>query len=585
LFSHILEDQFAIYTNFIETIEILGTIPTIIYGNNHHCVVEKKKKQPMELITRRGEIHMLDLLHLSQSNHCNTTRTPTSKTNIVCSSSSNICTTPGPSSFYRNPNKIEPPKKGPLKALSGCTLPAKHRRHLGDFQNPDAPIQPSNTPSLFESLGQIVSSQSSENLKTLLDRYPVSFTNLSVGDTAAFKSEFSTILNIEFSGRKLKQNGISIHACTIIRTNHKTEQGWLLKHSRFNGRSQKLKPAHNGNNVGKGAGQSKFVQQVLLVPATGTPVDMAMSTTEYIEHPPKSLTTEIDLARKFGIISGIQPYIINSLYGSETQGKCHKIGTTLSPKGIKSSVICKKTHGFMPLITSATNLLKCTDDNQKETFILNGLASLQHFAENNIIHGDLKLDNITSNGLFYDFGGSAINPTNKECTTYTPNYVSIYQWEKKQRGDYWHTLEDKYRQDSYGLAISIIKVFNPTIFEDVKLSIKSLLEGTNNFQIHINHIISTIKDAIQKTAFPIRNTREFKELLYDMTGTSLTSDYKSGENLYHSALAERINSFLTLENNSRREASSAKNFFSLFCAGSTTPKNGRRATPPLSDTK
>ena len=48
-------------------------------------------------------------------------------------------------------------------------------------------------------------------------------------------------------------------------------------------------------------------------------------------------------------------------------------------------------------------------------FILNTLiTSLRTLAEHEIVHGDIKPDNISDAGQFLDFGGSAIKPKDDE---------------------------------------------------------------------------------------------------------------------------------------------------------------------------
>ena len=62
-----------------------------------------------------------------------------------------------------------------------------------------------------------------------------------------------------------------------------------------------------------------------------------------------------------------------------------------------------------PFLRNSKIVNKCSDKNKKYGFILNALTSLRIFAEHEIVHGDIKPDNISETGQFLDFGGYAID--------------------------------------------------------------------------------------------------------------------------------------------------------------------------------
>ena len=318
----------------------------------------------------------------------------------------------------------------------------------------------------------------------------------------------------------IKKDGISIHKCAIHRKNGTSESAWLVKHSGYGGRQKKLILDSNGRRPGKGAGGVKFVQQALLVPSVGPPIDLAMSTMEYDENLPQSLLKEKYISQQFNKKSEIQGAIINSFYFEMRNRKSHRGSRSeFAVLGRKSEVSCKKLVGFMPILTgTAKSLIKCSDKEKEYGFILNALTSLRIFAEHEIVHGDIKPDNISETGQFLDFGGSAIKPKDNECKTMTENYVSIWQWKEKSQGRQYHKANDKFRQDSYGLAMTILHLFCPELLKELEKNIRSLFNGNGDFNKDIQIMVTKIQEQINQTEFPVFNSDEFRTLLLDMTG-------------------------------------------------------------------
>ena len=296
------------------------------------------------------------------------------------------------------------------------------------------------------------------------------------------------------------------------------------------------------NNLqGLGFGTFKFAQKAVMVLPNSDPIKFALTTQEYTNQIPDGIQLELDIEQRLRQLPHLHSAVVLPKY-VKTKGKLHgNHSDKLLPCGQKLNETGNKILGIMPICNDASQLFKYGTVNQKKIFIDGLLNTLQTLARSNVIHNDIKPQNMDWKGRSIDNGSMQFNPNDDDCDDYgTPSYHCLYQQSPFRSRSF--TKELKQRQDSFAAAATIYEVLTDQRL-DSKYAAGHFYQrpnGTEYYKLNVLPLyqfrqkIDDIRTKINAAQFPFDNSynQELKIKLLNMTGTNETGPFCNGNNHY-----------------------------------------------------
>jgi len=195
----------------------------------------------------------------------------------------------------------------------------------------------------------------------------------------------------------------------------------------------------------------------------------------------------------------------------------------------------------MPISNNATCLFIEGTTEQKRTFVIGILNTLATFQKHNVIHQDIKPQNLNDYGRSIDNGTLLFDPSDLECDDYgTPGYHCLFQQFSSESQPFSKKLKES--QDSFAVAATIFEVLtgqkldsnivNGNFFQHPDGQKFYKLTPISNDQFLQK--IDTIRYKINTAPFPFDDlfNQTLKTLLLNMTGTNDKLPHNNGNNLH-----------------------------------------------------